>query len=153
MLYNFYNDLEELCASHNITLTVLLLDIGVPTKSATSWENGVEPSPEILRKITERFGVPANYFSPKTRALEPAFLYKLSEEDRMMHPDKIVEKANAHIDAISSKLDDIAQKGGRVIDLLRTLSSISKELPEDKKREFDTTIKQVGDIILAIIYC
>jgi len=110
----FYDDVKNLCAERGISLTNLALEIGVPTKDTLKWEQGVEPSPEVIDKIATFFGEPKEYLFPRVRFIDSSFLDKIPEDWAQMHPAELLKMANYRIKSLSkTSLQGMESREGR----------------------------------------
>lgn len=57
----FYNKLKELCEKEGISVTNLVVSLGISKSNVTNWKNGVSPNLNILKEISERFSVSIDY--------------------------------------------------------------------------------------------
>lgn len=57
----FYNNLTELCARNDTTVTTLLKELKLSTSKGTAWKNGSVPNGEVLALIASHFNVTTDY--------------------------------------------------------------------------------------------
>ncbi|MBQ9866776.1 MAG: helix-turn-helix transcriptional regulator [Lachnospiraceae bacterium] len=62
----FWNNLENLCKSRNITPNKLAKELNFSNAIATAWKKGSPPNTERLIKIADYFGVSTDYLLGRT---------------------------------------------------------------------------------------
>lgn len=64
----FWNNLENLCKSRNITPNKLAKELNFSNAIATAWKKGSPPNTERLIKIADYFGVSTDYLLGRSGA-------------------------------------------------------------------------------------
>ncbi len=59
----FWNKLSELCRKNGISVNGLCKELGFSNATATHWKQGATPNNSTLKKLSEYFGVPVDYFT------------------------------------------------------------------------------------------
>ncbi len=60
-VFVFFEQLRKLCASKNISVTQLVLNLGISKSNVTNWKNGINPKSEVLKRIADYFNVSVDY--------------------------------------------------------------------------------------------
>lgn len=64
----FYDIVNNLCSMRNTTITKMAEDIGLSNAAPTSWKKGLVPKLSTVEKISQYFGVSADYLLGKEHA-------------------------------------------------------------------------------------
>jgi Zn-dependent peptidase ImmA (M78 family)/DNA-binding XRE family transcriptional regulator len=107
---------------NGLTMTALAQKIGMSPRSVSAYEDGVQPSPDVLERIAEVLGFPVAFFSgedldmPETEAISFRALTKMSaiERDRARSQGALALLLNKWIeerfDLPPSALPDLSQE-------------------------------------------
>ena len=57
----FWQRLYDLCKENNTSPTKVVRELGIAQGMVTKWKNGTNPNAEVLIKISNYFGVSADY--------------------------------------------------------------------------------------------
>lgn len=82
----FFDKLDKLCKEKSVSMTKLVLDIGMSKSAVTYWKNNdTTPKAEVLQKIADYFNVSISYFfdeektSPATMTEDEELQYVLEQ--------------------------------------------------------------------------
>lgn len=65
---DFYEKVEDLCKARGIARSKMCDDLGISRSAPTTWKQNGRPRNSTIKKITEYFGVPVDYFEDETTA-------------------------------------------------------------------------------------